>query len=61
MGREDMLPKPFRLSRRTAIDNALRYPISVIDGRPGTGKTQTILNLIAGIVVAESNGPAVEI
>ncbi|MCU1640450.1 MAG: hypothetical protein JWN03_725 [Nocardia sp.] len=47
------------LSQRTAIDNALRHPISVIDGPPGTGKTQTILNLLANILVDESKTVAV--
>lgn len=37
-------------SQRAAIDTALRHQISVIEGPPGTGKTQTILNLIANIV-----------
>ncbi|MBP2193844.1 AAA domain-containing protein [Nocardia goodfellowii] len=43
---------PFRtnISQSAAVLNALRYPISVIDGPPGTGKTQTILNIIASIV-----------
>ncbi|MET8870489.1 AAA domain-containing protein [Nocardia sp. NPDC004604] len=47
------------LSQREAIDNALHHPISVIDGPPGTGKTQTILNLIANILVDESRTVAV--
>lgn len=38
------------LSQREAVENALRYPVSVIEGPPGTGKTQTILNLIANII-----------
>jgi DNA polymerase III delta prime subunit len=29
---------------------ALQYPLSVIDGPPGTGKTQTILNIIASVI-----------
>lgn len=37
-------------SQRRAIDTALRHRISVVEGPPGTGKTQTILNLIANIV-----------
>ncbi|WP_290049255.1 AAA domain-containing protein [Nocardia nova] len=43
---------PFRtnISQSAAVRNALRYPISVIDGPPGTGKTQTILNIIASII-----------
>lgn len=30
-------------------------PISVIEGPPGTGKTQTILNIIANIVMEGKN------
>ncbi|WP_336087254.1 AAA domain-containing protein [Nocardia sp. SSK8] len=43
---------PFRtnLSQSAAVRNALRFPISVIDGPPGTGKTQTILNIIASVL-----------
>lgn len=37
-------------SQRAAIATALRHQISVIEGPPGTGKTQTILNLIANII-----------
>ncbi|MEV4238014.1 AAA domain-containing protein [Nocardia sp. NPDC049737] len=47
------------LSQREAIDNALRHRVSVIDGPPGTGKTQTILNLIANILVDKSRTIAV--
>lgn len=32
--------------------NALENKLSVIEGPPGTGKTQTILNIIANIVIA---------
>ncbi|MFC9963951.1 AAA domain-containing protein [Nocardia ignorata] len=43
---------PFRtnISQSKAVNNALRYPISVIEGPPGTGKTQTILNIIASVI-----------
>ncbi|KAF0846486.1 AAA domain-containing protein [Nocardia caishijiensis] len=43
---------PFRtnISQSEAVNNALRYPISVIEGPPGTGKTQTILNIIASVI-----------
>jgi len=46
---------PFRcnLSQRAAVDNALTRSISVIEGPPGTGKTETILNLIANIVAVQ--------
>lgn len=48
--RDERLPIfPFssNLSQREALLQSLRYPISVIDGPPGTGKTQTILNVLA--------------
>lgn len=43
---------PFRcnLSQRKAVENALTRSVSLIEGPPGTGKTETILNLIANIV-----------
>ncbi|WP_405139145.1 AAA domain-containing protein [Nocardia sp. NBC_01388] len=54
-----LYPFDTNLSQRAAIDNSLRHPISVIDGPPGTGKTQTILNLIANIIVDETKTVAV--
>lgn len=45
-----IFPFSSNLSQRAAIGNALTYPISVIEGPPGTGKTQTILNLVATLV-----------
>ncbi|UMP03408.1 AAA domain-containing protein [Amycolatopsis sp. EV170708-02-1] len=46
---------PFRcnLSQREAVENALSRSISVIEGPPGTGKTETILNLIANITAVQ--------
>jgi AAA domain/Protein of unknown function (DUF2726) len=46
---------PFRcnLSQRVAVKNALTRSVSVIEGPPGTGKTETILNLIANIVAVQ--------
>lgn len=46
---------PFRcnLSQRKAVANALTRSVSVIEGPPGTGKTETILNLIANIVAVQ--------
>ena len=51
-GATDQLIMPFRanIDQRNAIHAALTHQISVIDGPPGTGKTQTILNLIATLV-----------
>jgi superfamily I DNA and/or RNA helicase len=44
---------PFGLngSQKIATENALKDQISVIEGPPGTGKTQTILNIIANAVI----------
>ncbi|GAB3410199.1 AAA domain-containing protein [Flindersiella endophytica] len=50
-----IFPFSCNLSQREAVEKALRHPISVIDGPPGTGKTQTILNLIANIIVSSES------
>lgn len=44
---------PFGLneSQLAAVENAFRAQISVVEGPPGTGKTQTILNILANIVL----------
>ncbi len=39
------------LSQMQAVTNALSNKISVIEGPPGTGKTQTILNIIANAII----------
>ena len=44
-------PFSFNISQRKAIDNALKSDISIIEGPPGTGKTQTILNIIANAIM----------
>lgn len=51
-GANDRIVMPFHsnIDQRNAIRSALENQISVIDGPPGTGKTQTILNLIATLV-----------
>ncbi|MCE0489197.1 AAA domain-containing protein [Pantoea sp. Mb-10] len=60
---------PFGLneSQLAAVEQAFRAQISVIEGPPGTGKTQTILNIIANILlqsqtvaVLSNNNAAVE-
>lgn len=38
-------------SQKLAVEIALRNSISIIEGPPGTGKTQTILNIIANLIV----------
>lgn len=40
-------------SQYHAVLNALSNRISVIEGPPGTGKTQTILNIIANLIIQE--------
>ena len=49
---EDILifPFGFNLSQKKAVKTALENSISIIEGPPGTGKTQTILNIIANVV-----------
>jgi superfamily I DNA and/or RNA helicase len=44
-------PFGFNISQKQAVDNALSSPLSIIEGPPGTGKTQTILNIIANAVM----------
>ena len=48
-----IFPFHYNLSQRAAVENALTYSVSVIEGPPGTGKTETILNLIANIVAVQ--------
>lgn len=38
-------------SQKLAVETALRNNISIVEGPPGTGKTQTILNVIANLIV----------
>lgn len=60
-------PFGFNASQKQAVDNALNHKLSIIEGPPGTGKTQTILNIIANVVmqgqsvaVVSSNNSATE-
>lgn len=55
--KEDCLIFPFgcNSSQYQAIENAIQNKVSVIEGPPGTGKTQTILNIIANIIVRDMN------
>ena len=46
-----IFPFGCNLSQMQAVQNALTSRISIIEGPPGTGKTQTILNIIANIVL----------
>lgn len=46
-----ILPYASNLDQREAVERALRNRMSVIHGPPGTGKTQTILNLLTNILL----------
>jgi hypothetical protein len=46
-------PFACNLSQRDAVWQSLSHSLSVIEGPPGTGKTETILNLIANIVIED--------
>jgi len=48
---EPIFPFGFNLSQKNATKKALTSHISVIEGPPGTGKTQTILNIIANAII----------
>jgi hypothetical protein len=46
---EFIFPFRFNLSQKSALEKALTHSVSVIEGPPGTGKTQTILNILANL------------
>lgn len=48
---------PFGANRSQikAVKNAIQNPCSIIEGPPGTGKTQTILNIIANLLTHNQN------
>lgn len=48
---QPIFPFGFNLSQKTATEKALTEQVSVIEGPPGTGKTQTILNIIANAII----------
>ena len=57
---DSVLLFPFGIngSQYQAVKNAMENQISVIEGPPGTGKTQTILNIIANLIY---NGKSVAV
>lgn len=50
-GKPVIYPFGCNQSQMQAVENALRSNLSLIEGPPGTGKTQTILNVIANLLV----------
>lgn len=54
-----IFPFRFNLSQKQALEQALTSHISIIEGPPGTGKTQTILNILANLAVMQSKSVAV--
>jgi superfamily I DNA and/or RNA helicase len=54
----EIFPFGFNVSQKEAVNKAFLSPLSVIEGPPGTGKTQTILNIIANAVM---NGQSVAV
>ena len=46
-----ILPFQSNEDQKIAVERALSHRVSVIDGPPGTGKTETILNIIANILM----------
>ena len=62
-----VFPFGFNASQYAAVRNAFQNRLSVIEGPPGTGKTQTILNLLVNLIirgksclVVSNNNSAVE-
>ncbi|HUW48669.1 MAG TPA: AAA domain-containing protein, partial [Patescibacteria group bacterium] len=47
---EAIFPFKFNLSQKEALEKALHNQVSIIEGPPGTGKTQTILNILANLI-----------
>jgi hypothetical protein len=47
-----LFPFGCNASQYTAVKSALENQISIIEGPPGTGKTQTILNIVANLVAS---------
>lgn len=46
-----IFPFGFNISQKEAAEKALNNTLSIIEGPPGTGKTQTILNIIANAIL----------
>ena len=55
MSQDEVVIYPFgsNLSQIQAVNNAITNQVSIIEGPPGTGKTQTILNIIANALLKQ--------
>jgi superfamily I DNA and/or RNA helicase len=51
----NFFPFGFNSSQKVAVNKAFSNNLSIIEGPPGTGKTQTILNIIANAVMNEQS------
>lgn len=51
----EIFPFGFNLSQKDGVNEAFSNPLSIIEGPPGTGKTQTILNIIANAVMRDES------
>lgn len=65
--KEYIYPFGLNLSQKKAVENSFNFDLSVIEGPPGTGKTQTILNIISNaiyqnktVAVVSNNNAAIE-
>lgn len=56
---DTIFPFRFNLSQKEALDQAVSSQISIIEGPPGTGKTQTILNILANLAIMQNKTVAV--
>lgn len=54
-----IFPFKYNLSQKQALQQALCSTISIIEGPPGTGKTQTILNILANLTIMQGKKVAV--
>lgn len=55
IGKNIIFPFSFNLSQKSALEMALTHSISIINGPPGTGKTQTILNIVANLIANDKS------
>lgn len=54
-----IFPFGCNLSQYNAVKNAICNKVSIIEGPPGTGKTQTILNIVANLIIRDKTSQIV--